>query len=137
VTALRRFLFDRRLFAAMIIALALVMKIVVPAGFMIGSETSAITIELCSGTGPMTMAMPGTAHHHENSDHQGKEMPCTFAGHAAPALAAADAVLLAIAILFIIATTFRADTPALAHTPTHLRPPLRGPPRSDWGDSKR
>jgi hypothetical protein len=131
VTALRTFFLDRRLLAAAIVALALFVKILVPTGFMIGSETGTVTIELCSGTGPMkmTMVMPGMEHHQHKPDHQGKEMPCAFSGLTAPALAAADSVLLAIALIFIVETTFRLEIFSVVRAPDRLRPPLRGPPQ--------
>ena len=127
---LRRFLFDHRLLTAGIIALAMFLKVLVPAGFMVGNQAGSITIEICTGYGPMkaTMVIPGMAHHQDKPDHQGKEVPCAFSGLNAPSMTAADPVLLALAIAFIIATIFRAEIPIVARAPAFLRPPLRGPP---------
>jgi hypothetical protein len=116
--------------AVWLATLALLVKVAVPAGYMIGTEHGTITIELCSGTGPMTMtmAMPGMAHHDPKSDHDKAEQPCPFSGLSAPSLAAADPILLAIAITFIVATVFRSTARPVVRAPAFLRPPLRGPP---------
>ncbi|MEG3175148.1 DUF2946 family protein [Sphingomonas sp. RB3P16] len=129
MTGFRHFLLDHRLLAAGILALALMLKMLVPAGFMVGSDHGVVTIEICSGFGPMkTMAMPGMPHHPDKTEQQGKEMPCAFSGLAAAALAAIDPLLLAVAIAFIIATVFRVTISRPAPARPYLRPPLRGPP---------
>lgn len=124
---LRRFLLNRPALSALIVACALMLKILVPSGFMLGTEGGMITIEICSGTGPMklSMAMPGTDH---KQDHQGKEMPCAFSALSAASMAATDAILLAVAIIFILATVLRGSIEAPARVPAYLRPHLRGPP---------
>ena len=138
VNALRRLVFDHRICAAWIVALALLMKLVVPAGYMIGDSARGFVIEICSGAAEpaMTMAgmaMPGMAtpgmdHHRGQSDHPGKEMPCAFSGLLAPALAAVDPILLALALAFIFAASFQAAMPSVARPRAFLRPPLRAPP---------
>ena len=133
MTALRHHLLRHRLLAAWLVAAALMMKVLVPSGYMLGTSTAgSITIELCSGYGPqkMIVAMPGMAHHPDKKGEHGKaEMPCAFSGLSAPSLAGADPLLLAVAIAFVIFTVFRIATrPALPGTPSYLRPPLRGPP---------
>jgi hypothetical protein len=127
---LRDILLRHRMLAVWLAVLALLMKVAVPAGYMIGTEHGSITIELCSGTGPMTMTMqmPGMAHHDNKSDHGKGEQPCPFSGLSAPSLAAADPILLAIAITFIVATVFRIPDKSVVRAPAFLRPPLRGPP---------
>lgn len=138
MAALRRLLLDHRQLAAWVLACALVMKILVPAGFMPVVSGGRVTIEICGGIAPaqtvmapmmaMTMAMPGMAHHSDKSDHQEREMPCAFSGLSAPSLAAVDPVLLAIAIAFIVGLVFRVRTAVPIAAQPYLRPPLRGPP---------
>ena len=129
---LRRHLLQRRFVALGLVALALLLKLVVPTGYMIGTENGALTIELCSGAGPMKMAMPmaGMVHGSDHKDDHAKaDMPCAFAGLTLPSLAAADPLLLAAAIGFIIRTVFRTSAHAApGRVPPYLRPPLRGPP---------
>lgn len=128
--ALRRLLLNHRALSAWVIAFALLMKLLVPAGFMPVVAGGTISIEICSGTAPakMMMAMPGMAHHQDKSGHHGKEMPCAFSGLTAPSLAAADPLLPTLAIAIIVATVFGVATPSVARAPAYLRPPLRGPP---------
>jgi hypothetical protein len=136
VAALRRLLLNHRQLAAWVLACALVMKILVPAGFMPVVSGGHVTIEICGGIAPaqtvMTpmraMAMPGMAHHSGKSDHQEREMPCAFSGLSAPSLAAVDPVLLAIAIAFIVGLVRHVRTAVPIAAQPYLRPPLRGPP---------
>ena len=115
-------------------ACALVMKVLVPAGFMPVVSAGRVTIEICAGTAPSpmtmatTMSMPGMAHHADKSGPQGREMPCAFSGLTAPSLAAVDPVLLAIAIAFIVGLAFGVRTAVPIAAQAYLRPPLRGPP---------
>ena len=130
VTALRRLLLTNRALTAALVALALLMKLLVPTGFMPVVRGHSVTVEICTGMGPqtMTMAMPGMAHKSGKADHSKADMPCAFAGLALPSLAAADPLLLAAAILFVLATAFRAPVARLVQRTERLRPPLRGPP---------
>jgi hypothetical protein len=117
-----------------LVALALMMKVAVPSGWMIASSAESITIQLCSGYAPQqrAMTMAGMVHHPEKkSDHGKPELPCAYSGLTAPTLAGAAPVLLASAIVFITATVFRvAVDPAPAAAWPYIRPPLRGPPQS-------
>lgn len=133
MTGLRQYLLRHRAVAVWLVALALLMRVLVPTGYMLGMSAGSITVELCSGHGampmPMPMPMPGMAHHGgDRSDHGKAEQPCAFSGLSAPSLAAADPILLALVVAFIVATAFRAAVPSLARRPAFLRPPTTGPP---------
>jgi hypothetical protein len=71
----------RRWLAVLLVA-ALAVRALVPAGWMPGTTPAgAATLVLCTGTGPMTVAMPGM--HHGKADDPAKpapEHPCAFAG---------------------------------------------------------
>ena len=134
MTALRRHFLRHRALAGWIVAAALLMKLLVPAGYMPGMSGNSMIIQICSGYGPMTMApktmtmpIPGKE---QGQDHQQSKaaMPCAFSGLSAPTLAAADPVLLGLAILFVMVMGARFIVPLPAASPAHLRPPLRGPP---------
>jgi hypothetical protein len=131
VIALRRCLLQDRLTALWLIALALAMKVLVPAGYMPAVSDGRMIVQLCSEGGPKTMVMniaglkqaPGEDGHEVKAD-----MPCAFSGLSAPLLGSIPPALTAGAILVILALGLRPlAAPAAAATP-HLRPPLRGPP---------
>ncbi|MGA1807345.1 hypothetical protein VHN57_17185 [Sphingobium sp. WW5] len=129
---LRKLVLANRPLACAVLVLALMMKIVMPAGFMPTVSNGRIVVSICSGTGPMTMVItiPGLEHGKSGSDgHQGKaEQPCAFSGLSAPSLAAADPILLAAAILFVLALGTRPLVLRASTAPPYLRPPLRGLP---------
>jgi hypothetical protein len=128
VARVRRLILNHRTISAWLIACALMMKILVPGGFMPVVSAGAMTIQICAGAAPVKMAMPGMAHHQDKSDHQAREMPCAFSGLSAPSLAAVDLMILALAIAFILGRVFRSKQRSPVAAPAYLRPPLRGPP---------
>ena len=129
---LRQLILANRPFACAILALALMMKLALPAGFIPMVNNGQIEVTLCSGTGPLTVVMtiPGLEHGKKDGNgHPGKsEQPCGFSGLSAPSLAAADPILLAAVFLFILALGMRPMVLLTSTAPPHLRPPLRGPP---------
>jgi hypothetical protein len=142
VTALRRHLLVHSRLAALLIAVALLMRIVIPTGYMlVEAPGGGITFAMCSGYGPVEPVVTEHAMHHGGADAHGasksghdkhdeaaKEMPCAFAGAATAALAATDPLLLAVALFFILAATFRLPVRLPVAATPFLRPPLRGPP---------
>ena len=131
--AVRRIL-AQRCFAALLCAATLLLKLLVPTGYMVGTDRGRVTIELCSGVDspPMQMAMPGMdggAHGHDKSPEHGKaEMPCAFSGLSAASLGAVDPIQLVASIAFVLAAGLSPTMlPAIARR-GYLRPPLRGPP---------
>ena len=129
-----RRLLAQRHFAVLLCAATLLLKLVVPSGYMIGSEHGRMTIELCSGVAPQPMAleMPGMhgdmPDHGQSKDHGKAEMPCAFSGLSAALLAAADPIQLAALIAFVMSVGLACLALPPASRRTHLRPPLRGPP---------
>lgn len=112
-------------------AAALLMKLLVPAGYMASASNGMIVVEICSASGPKTtvMAIPGLEHRQDGGGDHGKaEMPCAFSALSAPALAGADPLLLVLAIAFVMAAAFRLAAPRAVAAPAFLRPPPRGPP---------
>lgn len=134
VTSLRRLLLDHRTLALWLAALALAVRLLVPAGFMVGSVDGRPVLQLCSGYGPVApMAMAHGGHHgsgdHRESDHPATDMPCPYAGLAQAATTPVDPVLLVLAIAFAMALGVRATRWPALRDRAHLRPPMRGPPR--------
>lgn len=128
MTWFRHHVLRRRALAVLLVGLALLMRIAVPAGYMPAFAGGAITVVLCSGDAPqkMTMAMPGGAGHRDGE--HGRELPCGFSALSVASLAGADPVVIPAAIAFIVATTIAASRARVAARTPYLRPPLRGPP---------
>ena len=147
MTAIRSLIAQRHL--AMLLCLAaLLMKFVVPTGYMIGEAQGRWAIILCPATAPvadvlshdtapaMTMAhamghvaMPDHGRtDHPEGQHGRAEMPCAFAGLSAAMLAAVDPIQWVALLAFVLATGFVAITATVRPAPPYLRPPLRGPP---------
>lgn len=132
--AVRHLLAQRHL-AVLICAAALLLKLLVPTGYMIGNASGYVAISICSGFGPATtmmMDMPGMRgdmpDHGKSNDHGKAELPCAFAGLSAAMTDAIDPIQLAALIVFILALGLVARIlPAPSQSP-YLRPPLRGPP---------
>ncbi|WP_413061187.1 DUF2946 family protein [Sphingomonas carotinifaciens] len=135
--AVRHLLAQRRL-AVLICAAALLLKLLVPTGYMIGNDHGALGIVICSGAAPM-MTMPAgdgaMAAMHDTAPEQGPskehgkaEMPCAYAGLSAQMLGAVDPIVL-VAALAVVAALALLPAPRRVHRSAHhLRPPLRGPP---------
>jgi len=121
-------------------AATLLVKLLVPTGFMIGGEHGRITIELCSGVvaQPMTMAMPDMhgdmPDYGKSKDHGKAEMPCAFSSLSAASLAAVDPVQLAALIAFVMGVALAGRALPAPSARAYLRPPLRGPPTAPLTD---
>ena len=133
MNAIRHLLAQRHL-AVLICAATLLLKLLVPTGYMIDSDHGRIAITICSGIAPATMAteMPGMhgtmPDHGKSKDHGKAEMPCAFSGLTAAMTGAIDPIQLAALIAFVLAVGI---SPIVLPTPArriYLRPPLRGPP---------
>jgi hypothetical protein len=132
---LRALIRDHARLTLVLLALALAVKAVIPAGFMLSSGGERfLTVTVCSdATGvprQMQIALPdkneAKADHAEAAD---KGAPCAFAGLGHALLGGADPVLLAGALAFILLIGLAPLTaPRLRGVP-YLRPPLRGQPQ--------
>lgn len=130
MTLMRTLLLRYRITAFAVIALALAMKAVVPAGYMVDSASKALTIRVCadaqlaSTVRDIVVPMKGEpAGKHSKADDTCPYGALSFAG-----LAGVDPIQLALALLFILATGFAALALPAPRRIAHLRPPLRGPP---------
>jgi len=129
-----RTLLTQRHFALLVCVAALLLKLLVPAGYMIDSDRSLLSMTVCSGAAPRTTAMtmhtmPGDMPGHGKSEDHGKTpMPCSFASLANAALPTIDPVQLAALIAFIMVIGLAGFRAARPWAPPYLRPPLRGPP---------
>ena len=133
MTAFRAFFLRHRAMALAMIALALMMKALIPAGMMIGSDAHALTVQICDGYGDaahapakaLVIAVKGQGQTGKATpDHQA--CPYSALGHAS--LAGADPVLLATALAFILLVGPSGAGFAPVRPLARLRPPLRAPP---------
>jgi hypothetical protein len=126
---LRAFFLHHRRMAALLIALTLAMKALVPAGFMLGSDSRVITVQICADAlGQQITQKIVLPSNHSGDDKAKSDSPCHFTALGHAMLGGADPVLLALALVFILALGF---APVRAPAPRRiafLRPPLRGPP---------
>jgi len=131
---IRTFTQNHRALAALVLALVLSIRLLVPAGYMIAADSKVLTVVICTGTTgdhqtaqlviPQKDQKPGQGGNHDS----GKGDPCPYSSLSMASTAGADAPLLAAALLFILALGF-APIVALARERTrYLLPPLRGPP---------
>jgi hypothetical protein len=129
---LRAFIRDHRRLAIVLVALALCMKIMVPAGFMIGTAGKSLSIAICNGRGAdltTQINLPQTGQSHEKAAEQGKAADaCPFAALTMAALSGGPTALLVVALAFILARGVWPAAVAQPAQPLFLRPPLRAPP---------
>lgn len=150
-----RLLIAQRHIAIAICVAALLLKLLVPTGYMIDASGGHLSIIACpgmapapvapvlhmtmpmAGTGAMHAAMPdhaqpgdhGTSGDHGKSGGHGKvELPCAFAGFSAATLGAIDPILLAAFVAFVMLLGHRPLPGIRTVRRSHLRPPLRAPP---------
>ncbi|WP_353226548.1 DUF2946 family protein [Novosphingobium sp.] len=129
MTTLRALLLRHRALAFGLLALALVMKALVPAGMMVGSDSRILTVQICDGYADaahaVVIAVKGQPHSDKAApDHQA----CPFASLVLAGLGGADPIQLVLALVFAIALGLAAAPAPVARRLPHLRPPLRGPP---------
>jgi hypothetical protein len=133
MTRLRIFFRDHARLTLVLLALALAVKAVVPAGFMLAAGGDRfLTVTICSDASgipqQMTIALPHKAGSSGDEVQGDTGQPCAFSGLGHAALGGADPLLLAASLAFILLVGL-APLPALpARDVPFLRPPLRGPP---------
>ena len=128
----RTFLRANRRLAALLVVLALAMKALVPAGYMLAQQTTVLSVTICAdGQGKRIaheITVPKKARHDDGSGDQGKGGACAWSSLATGALGGSGPELLAIALAFILALGFLPAAPPAIRAAFRLRPPLRAPP---------
>lgn len=131
--ALRAFFRTHRRLALGVLVLAVLVKALVPAGYMLSDKNHLLTVAICSdASGQLTtkqieVRASGQADH-AGGDHAKAETTCAWGLLAMAALSGADVLLLALALAFILALGLLPSRPVLPSRGSYLRPPLRGPP---------
>jgi len=138
VHAIRHLLAQRHL-AVLICAAAMMLKLLVPTGYMIAQDHGRIVVTPCSGmatdpagAGMTAKAMPGMhaamAGKTMPKDHGKPEMPCAFSGLSAAIAGGTDPIQVAALVAFVMAIGLAGVLLPAPFAATYLRPPLRGPP---------
>ena len=129
MTALRALLRARYPLALLLVALALAVRVLVPAVTMPGSGSRVLTVQICADASGLPQSreivIPGRPDSQQGS---AAKSHCAFAGLGTAALAGADPVLLAAALVFILLVGLALTTSALPARIRRFHPPLRGPP---------
>jgi CBS-domain-containing membrane protein len=123
-----RALIDRhRRLAVLLIMLALVIKAVVPAGYMLGVQGTVLTVTICADASgsevhkQIVVPPKGTANDLADA-HAKAPVACPYAALGFAALAGA------VALAFVLALGLAPSRPVPLRRIAFLRPPLRGPP---------
>lgn len=131
--SIRTFFGNHRQLAAVLVALALAMKALLPTGYMIGSQPQGITIAVCTDAAgkhetkqiviPQAGKPAGTT-----PDHGKGDGTCPYSALAMASISGADTALLAIALALILALGFAPAPELRLPRVSYFLPPLRGPP---------
>jgi hypothetical protein len=133
---LRALLVSHARLTLVLLVLALAVKAVVPAGFMLSADGDRfLTVTICSDASgspkQMQIAIPGKKDAGgDHSDPGAKAMPCAFSGLGHSALGGTDPLLLAAALAFILLIGLAPLSALPRRDVPFLRPQLRGPPAS-------
>lgn len=127
--ALRSILMRNRGLAMALVALALALRALVPAGYMPGrTASSSFTVLVCADATGIAAPVTIKVARQGAPDGAKANESCAFAGLGMAALSGADPVLLAAALAFLIVLGFGAlALPTLRRAPRLLPPPC-GPP---------
>jgi hypothetical protein len=129
---LRHILLEQRRLALWLVAIALAVKALVPGGYMVGQQGTALTIAICGDAAGANLVRKIVVPQRETPEdlalHHAKGAACPYSALDMAGTAGTDPSLLVLALAFILAIGLAPlVAPALA-TRSHLRPPLRGPP---------
>ncbi|MEP7222767.1 MAG: DUF2946 family protein [Novosphingobium sp.] len=129
---LRAFIRDHRRLAAVLLACALCIRALMPAGYMLASDSRTVTVKICTDGISGDHAAQIVIHQQGDSkgaaDHAKADGTCPWSGLAMASTGGADAVLLALALAFVLALGFAPVAASRTFQTPYLRPPLRGPP---------
>lgn len=128
MSRLRALLLRHRSILMVLLAAALAMKALVPAGYMLAATSDSFTVSVCSGMDgeQTTITIP------KRSQDAGKNAVDRQLCHASAldhaALGGADPFVLAAALAFILALGFAPVAIPARRSIRYQTPPLRGPP---------
>lgn len=128
---IRVFFLRHRALACLLVAAALCLKAVVPAGYMVGQGDKVLTVLVCDPgsqhavTKQIAIPMKDDSGTDSNRQWQGD---CAYNSLSMASTTGADPALLVLALAFILMLGFVPLPLPVRKRIAHLRPPLRGPP---------
>lgn len=138
MASLRSYLHAYRNLALMLVALALVMKALVPAGYMFAFINETLVAEVCVDFSSERFLKQTAISHAEAISHDKADedqnarakggKACPYATLVMAAVSSAQAVFIVLALLFILALGFAPVATVIIPRSAFLSPPLRGPP---------
>ena len=134
MTALRCLVLRYRLLAMALMAAALCLRMIMPAGFMVTPEAKVLTVRICidsldhDGIAQIAVPMKGTAGKTGSAGNTVGKGECAFSSLSMASVAGADIALLALALAYILLLGFASIPAPHPRRTSRLRPPLRGPP---------
>lgn len=119
--------------AMLLVVMALLVKALLPAGYMLAPSNKSFTVTICAdGSGEMqtrTVTVPvQNGEHGGKVDHAQSGKGCAYSALSIASTAGADVSLLVLALAFILLVGLAPAPQLSVAIPHHLRPPLRGPP---------
>jgi hypothetical protein len=127
VNPIRRLILTHRWMAAALIALALLVRAWVPAGYMPGQGARVLTMDICADVLGQRITRSITLPAREDGTARVRNH-CDYAVMADAAMGGADGFLLNAALAFILALGFLPRRALRVARARAIRPPLRGPP---------
>lgn len=130
---IRSVLLRHRAWAMALLAVALMMRAFVPAGYMAKTGPQVLEIRICSDSASntassyhLTIPAKDTTPGKHGAEHV--KATCAFSSLGHAALSSVDPVLLALAILFILTLGYQPQSAFPLASRANARPPVRGPP---------
>lgn len=119
--------------AMLLVVLALLVRALLPAGYMLAPSSKSFTVAVCAdGSDEMqtrTVTVPvQNGEHGGKVDHAQSGKGCAYSALSIASIAGADASLLVLALAFILLIGLAHAPRRSLSNPYYLRPPLRGPP---------
>jgi hypothetical protein len=119
--------------AMLLVVMALLVKALLPAGYMLAPTSKSFTVTICAdGSGEMqtrTVTVPVQNGGHDGAANQAQSgKGCAYSALSIVSTAGAAMPLLALALAFILLIGLAPAPRRSITNPHHLRPPLRGPP---------
>lgn len=130
MSPLRTFIGDHGRFSALLLALALTMKVLLPAGYMLEAQSRVLTVLVCTDASDANRTKHVAIQINESSGRKTAKADgeCPYSALSLASLGGADPILLGLAFGFILALAFTASKVPRIGAARYMRPPLRGPP---------